>query len=84
MKSLTVRLPDALVAQLEAESRERRISKSDIIRERLALTAQMRPRPAAVDAIADLVGSVHGLPPDLSARKKAYLKAIFHGGKRHR
>jgi Ribbon-helix-helix protein, copG family len=84
MKSLTVRLPDELIAQLEAESRKRKISKSDIVRERLAFAARMSPRPAAIDAIADLVGSVHGLPPDLSTRKKEYLKAIFHGRKRHR
>ena len=35
MKTLTVRLPAALVADLEAESRERHRSKSDIVRERL-------------------------------------------------
>jgi hypothetical protein len=28
-----------------------------------------------LDAIADLIGSVDGLPADLSARKKRYLKA---------
>jgi hypothetical protein len=82
MKSLTVRLPDALVAQIEMESRERQISKSDIVRERLsggALDAGATLPPS----IADLVGSVKGLPPDLSARKKHYLKAGY-GRKRAR
>jgi hypothetical protein len=83
MKSLTVRLPDALVAQIEAESRERKVSKSDIVRERLT-AAPKRAEPKSIDLIADLVGSVHGLPPDLSMRKKEYLKAILHGRKRHR
>ena len=32
MKSLTVRLPEALVAEIEAESRQRRRSKSDVVR----------------------------------------------------
>jgi len=31
MKSLTVRLSEALVAQIEAESRERKLSKSDVV-----------------------------------------------------
>jgi len=35
MKSLTVRLPDVLVAEIEHESRSRRVSKSDVVRERL-------------------------------------------------
>ena len=83
MKTLTVRLPEPLVASLEAESRERRCSKSDVIRERLALAGRSRPgRPAP--AIADLVGSVDRLPADLSRRKKAYLKATGYGRKRPR
>jgi Ribbon-helix-helix protein, copG family len=85
MKSLTIRLPEALVAQIEAESRERKLSKSDIVRERLTLGAGAHgPRPAALDAIADLVGSIDGLPADLSARKKALLKATGYGRKRPR
>jgi hypothetical protein len=84
MKTLTVRLPDALVAQIEAESRERKLSKSDIVRERLSRTAaEPRRRPASVEAITDLIGSVTGLPSDLSARKKEYLKAGY-GRKRAR
>jgi hypothetical protein len=35
MKSLTVRLPDQLVMEIEAESRQRNCAKSDIVRERL-------------------------------------------------
>jgi hypothetical protein len=75
MKTLTVRLPEALLAQIDAEARERRLSTSDVVRERLSRPAGAR-RP---ETIADLVGSVHGLPPDLSARKKRYLKATAYG-----
>ena len=32
MKALTVRLPETLVAEIEAESRERQVSKSDVVR----------------------------------------------------
>ena len=85
MKSLTVRLPEAVVARIDAESRERRISKSDIVRERLQAGARPGRRPSAgLDGIADLIGSVDGLPADLSARKKAYLKATNYGRKRPR
>jgi hypothetical protein len=85
MKTLTVRLPDALVAQIEAESRRRKLSKSDIVRERLAVKAETRQgRPPSLEAIADLIGSVHGLPSDLSARAKEYLKLTGYGAKRAR
>lgn len=78
MKTLTGRLPETLVAEIEAESRERRRSRSDVVRERLALAALLRSRPLP-PAIADLVGSVDGLPADLSRRKKAYLRATGCG-----
>jgi len=83
VRILTVRLPEALVAEIEAESRERRRSKSDVVRERLSRVAGRRARPAS-PAIADLVGSVDGLPADLSGRKKAYLKTTGYGRKRAR
>jgi Ribbon-helix-helix protein, copG family len=76
MKTFVVRLPDPLAAEIEAEARERRISKSDIVRERLE-SAPQRPENSLLDAIADLAGSVKGLPRDLSMRKKHYLRAGF-------
>jgi Arc/MetJ-type ribon-helix-helix transcriptional regulator len=83
MKTFVVRLPEALVADIEAESRQRRCSKSDVVRERLALVA--RPRTGrTVPAIADLVGSVDRLPSDLSQRTRSYLKATGYGRKRPR
>jgi Arc/MetJ-type ribon-helix-helix transcriptional regulator len=85
MKTLTVRLPPDLVAQIEAESRDRKLSKSDVVRERLTQSTGARPqRPATLEAIADLIGSVDGLPTDLSERKKAHLKASGYGRKRPR
>jgi Arc/MetJ-type ribon-helix-helix transcriptional regulator len=76
MKRLTVRLPEALVAQIEAESRRRKLSKSDVVRERLTRAeGSRRWRPASLDAIADVIGSVDSLPRDLSARTKKYLRS---------
>jgi Arc/MetJ-type ribon-helix-helix transcriptional regulator len=83
MKTLTVRLPEQLVAQIEAESRERRLSKSDVVRERLSARSKQRAG-SNYGAIADLVGSVRGMPTDLSSRKKYYLKTTGYGRKRHR
>ena len=84
MKTLTVRLPDPLVADIEAESRGRNISKSDVVRERLERRPRRRRRMASIQAIADLIGSVDGLPADLSANKKKYLHATGYGQKRPR
>jgi Arc/MetJ-type ribon-helix-helix transcriptional regulator len=84
MKTLTVRLPEPLVADIEAESRGRKLSKSDVVRERLERARRRRRRAASFDIIADLVGSVKGLPADLSARKKDYLHSTGYGKKRPR
>jgi hypothetical protein len=43
-----------------------------------------RKRTATLLAIADLIGSVDGLPADLTARKKDYLRATGYGQKRSR
>ncbi len=85
MKTITVRLPESMVADIEAESRERKISKSDVVRERLQRVKKpARHSATAVDAIADLIGSIDGLPADLSARKKSYLKTTGYGARRSR
>ena len=85
MKTLTVRLPEPLAADIEAESRGRKVSKSDVVRERLQRASQSAARqPPTLGAIADLIGSVDGLPVDLSARKKQYLQATGYGSKRRR
>jgi hypothetical protein len=85
VKTLTVRLPEPLVAEIEAESRGRKVSKSDVVRERLRHAAgPVRGGPVPLVAIADLIGSVDGLPADLSARRKRYLKATRYAQKRAR
>ena len=84
MKTLTVRLPEALAAEIEAEARERQRSKSDVIRERLIRAEKSSSTVRLPDSIADLVGSVSALPADLSERRKAYLKSTGYGRKRNR
>ena len=84
MKTLTVRLPERIAAAIEAEARQRKLSKSDVVRERLeaATPSATEPNAPAYD-IADLIGCVDGLPADLSARKKHYLR-LGYGRKRPR
>lgn len=83
MKTLTVRLPERLVAEIESASRERGVSRSDIVRERLQPTPT-GARASSLDDIADLVGSVDGLRPDLSSRKKRHLATTGYGRPRRR
>lgn len=84
MKTLTVRLPEPMAAEIEAESRRRSVSKSDIVRGRLERAATgTGADPLA--PIADLIGSIEdGLPTDVSARKKHYLRVRQNGRKDHR
>ena len=80
MKTLTVRLPEPLAGAIEAEARARRISKSDVVRERLErASAAAREPGAAPYGIADLIGSVDGLPADLGMHKKRYLRTTGYG-----
>jgi Arc/MetJ-type ribon-helix-helix transcriptional regulator len=85
MKTLTVRLPETLVAAIEAESRARGLSKSDVVRERLSAgNGVQSSEPAALEAIADLIGCVDDLPSTLSSAKKKHLEATGYGRKRPR
>jgi Arc/MetJ-type ribon-helix-helix transcriptional regulator len=84
MKTLTVRLPEPLLADIEAESRGRKISKSNVVRERLERAPRQKSRAASLTSIADLIGSVDGLPTDLTTRKREYLHTTGYGQKRPR
>ena len=80
MKTLTVRLPKALAAEIDAESRGRGLSKSDVVRERLSGGDRSRRYwLAPLHGIADLIGSVDGLPVDLSTQAKQYLRRTGYG-----
>ena len=90
MKPLTVRLPESLVAEIELESQTRRVSKSDVVRERLH---QPRSVPAAGGSIGDLIGDIleecwaAKVPPSFPrfrSPKKQGLAEIIRGKKLHR
>ncbi|MEX0852885.1 MAG: ribbon-helix-helix protein, CopG family [Bauldia sp.] len=84
MITITVKVPERLAAEIEAESRKRKVSKSDIVRERLQGIKRPNKRASHLDAIADLIGSVDGLPADLSERTEEYLRATGYGHSRRR
>ena len=85
MKTLTVRLPDNLVSQIETEARARGLSKSDVVRERLTRAGPADNKlPASYLAIADLIGSIKSGPADRSSRVKHYLKSTGYGRNRTR
>ena len=83
-KTLTVRLPEALVAAIDAESRRRGLTRSDVVRERLESADVSAHHAGTLNGIADLIGAVDGLPADVSRRHKAYLKTTGYGRKRTR
>ena len=90
MKTLTVRLPDVLVAEIEHESRTRHLSKSDIVRERL----RQPQGGATVGASAgELIGEilqaswqarVPAGPPRFGSPKKQKLAELIRAKKLHR
>jgi hypothetical protein len=86
VKTLAIRIPDQLAAELAAESKKREISKSDVVRERLQHNRAAGRKSDPLADIRDLVGSVDDpdLPSDLSSRKKYYLRAWGYGRKRSR
>jgi hypothetical protein len=75
MKTLTIRLPEVLARRIEQEALDRRVSKSDLVRERLDQPpgiASASTGGGTRELIGDLIGSVRndGLPADLSCNKK--------------
>jgi hypothetical protein len=68
MRTISLKLPEALLAQLDQEARARRTTKSSLVRESLTKTlSQEKPGGAlsCFDAARDLAGSVRGLPEDI-------------------
>ena len=85
VKTLTIRLPDTLIGEIERESQLRRVTKSVVVRERLRQKHPAGIRPGTMrERLGDLIGSVRGLPADLSSNKKKYLPVIIRAKKLHR
>jgi hypothetical protein len=73
MRTISLKLPDGLLADLEREARTRRITKSALVRESLEAVLRGRPRGSAAscyELARDLAGTVKGLPRDLAHNPK--------------
>jgi len=73
MRTISLKLPDDLLAQIENEAKARRVPKSQIVRESLENALRPQPPRGAVscyDLARDLAGSVKGLPKDLIDNSK--------------
>ena len=87
MKTLTIRLPDVLVKRIEQESQARRVSKSDIVRERLAALPPVRPE----HPLSDILAEIDSLPVTGGKRNAArdkkrlpeIIRAHYRAAKRH-
>lgn len=87
MKTLTVRLPDALARRIEQESLSRSISKSDVVRERLAAMPSSRQEHPLADILAEIDRSAATGRKRNAARDKKRLpeiiRAHYRAAKRH-
>lgn len=89
MKTLTIRVPDFLIAEIERESKLRCVSKSDMVRERLHQTRLALPASGSMsDTIGDVleecwVAKVPAGPPRFRSLKKQKLAAIIRAKKLH-
>ena len=72
MQTISLKLPDDLLAELEREARTRRTTKSVVMRESLEAALRARPRRAVscYDLARDLAGTVRGLPRGLALDPK--------------
>jgi predicted DNA-binding protein len=72
MKTISLKLPDDLLAHLDSEAKARGVTKSSLVRE--SLDAALRERsPDSVscyELARDLAGIVKGLPKDLAENPK--------------
>jgi hypothetical protein len=78
-RTVTVPLPDALADEIEAESRKRGVSKSDVVRERLERARAETGLPPQLHDIAELIGWIEDhLPADLVARgRMAFAETVL-------
>lgn len=69
MRTISLKLPDKLLAQLNAEAKARRVTKSLLVRESLETTLRKEASttaPSCFDLARDLAGVVENLPRDLA------------------
>jgi hypothetical protein len=78
MTTISLKISETLLCELESEARRRGVSKSELLRD--AVQAKLRRRRSkkqetCLDRMGDLVGSFHG-PSDLSTNRRYLAEAI--------
>jgi len=86
VKSLTIRLPERLIASIEAEARGRKVSKSDVVRARLKEAAPAAPSTSIWATAGPILergwaATVPAGPPVFGSRAKQKLAALVHAKK---
>ncbi len=73
MRTISLKLPDDLLIQLDYEAKARRVTKSSLVRESLEKALRSQSATGAVscyDLSRDLAGSLKGLSKDLADNPK--------------
>ena len=73
MRTISLKLPDDLLADVKREAKARRVSTSSLVRDSVEAALRPRSRRGAVscyDLARDLAGTVKGLPRDLASNPK--------------
>ena len=80
MTTISLKLPEALLREIEQEAAARGVPKSAVIRDSLERTLRKgrngKKKISCLDLVRDLVGHFAG-PPDLSTNKKYLKEAIL-------
>ena len=69
MRTISMKLPEDLLAELEGEAKTRRVTKSQLVRESLEMALRKKPPAGGAscyELARDLAGTVKGLPEDLA------------------
>ena len=73
MRTISLKLPEDLIADLQRQAKARRVTQSALVRESIEAALHGRPRRGAAscyDLARDLAGAVKGLPRDLASNSK--------------
>ena len=80
MTTISLKLPEPLLREIEQEAATRGVSKSAVIRDSLELTLRQgrkaKKKVSCLDLVRDLVGSFDG-PPDASTNPRYLKEAIL-------
>jgi hypothetical protein len=83
MTSVSLKLPEVLLREVEQEAATRGVAKSALIRECIERTLQKskKQKASCLDLMGEWVGSFRG-PPDLSTNRRYLTEAIAARGRR--